>query len=104
MSERHAGIDDPTRWLERAQEADNRRDPIKMLEGLGASRYLDGLTRRLQNRRSSRGARGSSGDGCRGRCGAGGDRWRGRWHSSALRSSGLAAAGEGTAAMQRRRT
>ena len=48
MSERHAGIDDATRLLERAQEAVNRRDPVKMLEALAASHYLDGLTRRLQ--------------------------------------------------------
>ena len=48
MSEQHAGIDDAARLLERAQEAINRRDLVKMLEALAASHYLDGLTRRLQ--------------------------------------------------------
>ena len=48
MNEQYAGIDDAARLLERAQEAANRGDPFKMLEALAASRYLDGLRRRLQ--------------------------------------------------------
>ena len=60
MSERLAGIDDAARLLERTQEAVIRRDPIQMLEALTASRYLDGLTRRLQKQwgRLSSGGRG----------------------------------------------
>ena len=45
---RDSGIGDAVRLLERAQEAVNRRDPVRMLEALTASHYLDGLRRRLQ--------------------------------------------------------
>ena len=31
-----------------SQQAVNRGDPVEMLDALTASRYLDGLTRRLQ--------------------------------------------------------
>ena len=48
MNEKHAGIDDAAQLLERAQEAVNRGNTVKMLEALTASRYLDGLRRRLQ--------------------------------------------------------
>lgn len=47
MSERQARVD-AVRLLEQAQEAVSRGDPVKMLEALAASHYLDGLTRRLQ--------------------------------------------------------
>ena len=41
-------MDDAAKLLERAQEAVNRDDVVEMLRALTASRYLDGLTRRLQ--------------------------------------------------------
>lgn len=44
----YSGINDAAQLLERAQEAVNRSDPVRMLEALTASRYLDGLRRRLQ--------------------------------------------------------
>ena len=41
---------DLARLLERAQQAVNQGDPVEMLDALSASRYLDGLTRRLQSK------------------------------------------------------
>ena len=49
MSEKYAKTDDAAQLLQTAQEAVNRGDVVKMLEALTASRYLDGLIRRLQH-------------------------------------------------------
>ena len=43
-------MNDAAKLLEKAQQAVNRGDVIEMLEALTASRYLDGLTRRLQRK------------------------------------------------------
>ena len=48
MSEKDNEMGDAAELLERAQQAVNRGDPVGMLDALTASRYLDGLTRRLQ--------------------------------------------------------
>ena len=50
MGEKDTILNDATELLERAQQAANRGDLVEMLEALAASRYLDGLTRRLQTR------------------------------------------------------
>ena len=44
------GLDDAAALLERAQQAVNAGDVVEMLGTLTASRYLDGLTRRLQSK------------------------------------------------------
>lgn len=43
-------MDDAAALLERAQQAVNAGDVVEMLDTLTASRYLDGLTRRLQSK------------------------------------------------------
>ena len=48
MSEHDTEFNAAAQPLERAQQAVNRGDLVEMLEALTASRYLDGLTRRLQ--------------------------------------------------------
>ena len=48
MSEKHPGIDTAPQLLQTAQDAVNRGAVLEMLEALTASRYLDGLTRRLR--------------------------------------------------------
>ena len=50
MNEREGQMTNATELLERAQDAVNRGDVFAMLEALTASRYLDGLTRRLQEK------------------------------------------------------
>lgn len=50
MSKRTTEIDNAARLLEEAQQAVNRGDPVEMLDALTASGYLDGLTRRLQQK------------------------------------------------------
>ena len=48
MNESYSRFDRATRLLQTAQDALNRGDVVTMLEALTASRYLDGLARRLQ--------------------------------------------------------
>ena len=43
-------MSDAAKLLERAQQAVNQGDVVALLEALTASRYLDGLTRRLQKK------------------------------------------------------
>lgn len=50
MSEHDTAIEGAAQLLEKAQQAVNRGDAVEMLEALAASRYLDGLTRRLQKK------------------------------------------------------
>ena len=50
MSEQGTQMNDAAKLLERAQQAVNRSNVVDMLQALAASRYLDGLTRRLQKK------------------------------------------------------
>lgn len=50
MSAQEMQRNDAAKLLERAQQAVNRGDVVAMLHALSASRYLDGLTRRLQKK------------------------------------------------------
>ncbi len=50
MSDRGEQMNAAAELLEKAQKAANRGDVIEMLEVLTASRYLDGVTRRLQEK------------------------------------------------------
>lgn len=50
MSEQDTKIEKAAQLLERAQHAVNRGDLVGMLDALTASGYLDGLTRRLQQK------------------------------------------------------
>lgn len=50
MNEREGLMNDAAKLLEKAQQAVNRGDVVEMLEALTASRYLDGLARRLQSK------------------------------------------------------
>ncbi len=43
-------MNEAAKLLERAEQAVNRADVVEMLQALAASRYLDGLTRRLQTK------------------------------------------------------
>ena len=50
MSEQETEMNDAAELLERARQAVNRGDIVETLRALTASRYLDGLTRRLQKK------------------------------------------------------
>ena len=50
MTERERPMNGGAKFLEKAQQAVNRGDVVEMLEALTASRYLDGLARRLQSK------------------------------------------------------
>ena len=50
MRKQQTQMNEAAKLLERAQQAVNRRDVGTMLHALTASRYLDGLTRRLQKK------------------------------------------------------
>ena len=50
MRKQQTQMNDASNLLERAQEAVNRGDVVTMLHALIESRYLDGLTRRLQKK------------------------------------------------------